>query len=238
LLKNPGPTIVAAVTIALGAGANIAMFSVVNGVLLRPLPYPDADRIMEIALDDGQTQLSSFSAKQFGFWQKHGEPFQQLAAMTPVAFSLAGVSRPERVRALRVSTRYFDVLGARPDLGRGFLPDERPGGPNVVIVSHGLRAVVKTPSASRWAPAARASSNNCSRRTCCWPCSPRFWGYSSPMWACTPCCLSFQSIYLARWTSRSTAGHWRSALWWRSSPVVSLAWRRQHGPCASLSTTR
>jgi predicted permease len=140
LAKNPGFTAVSVLTLALGIGANTAMFSVVNGVLLRPLPYPQGDRIVEISRTyRAQLDMSNFSAPEFAFWKSHDDPFQYLAADTSVGFNLAGASRPERVRALRVSTEYFHVLGIQPVLGRDFLPDEdRIGGPNVAILSEGV----------------------------------------------------------------------------------------------------
>jgi predicted permease len=140
LAKNPSFTAVAVLTLALGIGANTAMFSVVNAVLLRPLAYPESDRIVKIALlYRGQTEKTSFSSKQFDFWKSHGDPFQNLAAATGVGFNLGGVSRPERVRALRISSGYFHVLGVQPALGREFLADEdRIGGAQVVILSNGL----------------------------------------------------------------------------------------------------
>jgi len=140
LRRNPGFTIVAVLTLALGIGANTAMFSVVDAVLLRPLPYPEPQQIVQISLlYRGQPRSIGFSARQFDFWKSHLEPFQELAATTEVGFSLGGVSRPERVRALRVSSGYFHLLGVAPELGREFLPDEdQAGGPNVAILSHGL----------------------------------------------------------------------------------------------------
>ncbi len=107
LAKNPGFTAVAVLTLALGIGANTAMFSVVNAALLRPLPYPDPGRIVQIALlYRGQTENTNFSSKQFDFWKSHGGPFQDLAATTGQGFNLGGVSRPERVmRARSVSPR-------------------------------------------------------------------------------------------------------------------------------------
>jgi predicted permease len=140
LRKNPGFTAVAVLTLALGIGANTAMFSVVNGVLLRPLPYPEPEQISQIALlSKGQGTWTNFSARQFEFWESHSDPFQSLAATTGVGFNLVGGTRPERVRALRVSTGYFQVFGVQPALGREFSPDEdRPGGANVAILSHGL----------------------------------------------------------------------------------------------------
>jgi hypothetical protein len=131
---------VAVVTLALGIGANTAMFTVVNAILLRPLPYPEPDQIVQIALlYRGRPENQNFSAKQFEFWKNHGGAFQYFAANTSVGFNLGGVSRPERVRALRVSTGYFQVLGVRPALGREFLTDEdRIGGAQVVLLSNGL----------------------------------------------------------------------------------------------------
>lgn len=140
LRRNPGFTAVAVLTLALGIGANTAMFSVVDAVLLRPLPYPEPQQIVQISLlYRGQPRSVGFSAKQFDFWKSHREPFQELAATTGVGFNLGGASRPERVRALRVSSGYFRLLGVAPELGREFLPDEdRAGGPNVAILSHAL----------------------------------------------------------------------------------------------------
>jgi len=140
LRRNPGFTIVAVLTLALGIGANTAVFSVVDAVLLRPLPYPEPQQIVQISLlYRGQPRSIGFSARQFDFWKSHREPFQELAATTEVGFNLGGASRPERVSALRVSSGYFRLLGVAPELGREFLPDEdRTGGPNVAMLSYAL----------------------------------------------------------------------------------------------------
>jgi predicted permease len=140
LAKSPGFTTVAVLSLALGIGANTAIFSVVNAVLLRPLPYPAPDRIVRIALVyKGEFGWTEFSAKQFGFWRSHNGPFRYLTATANVGFNMAGVSSPERVRALRVSMEYFHVFGVHPALGREFVSEEdRIGGSNVVILSHGL----------------------------------------------------------------------------------------------------
>lgn len=140
LAKNPSFTAIAVLTLALGIGATTAIFSVVDGVLLRPLPYPQPEQIVAFSQTyRGKLDMSGFTAKQFDFWKSHAEPFQFLAASTSVGFNLAGGSRPERVRALRVSTEYFRVLGVPPVLGREFLPDEdRPAGPDVALLSNGL----------------------------------------------------------------------------------------------------
>jgi putative ABC transport system permease protein len=140
LAKAPGFTAVAVITLALGIGANTAMFSIIDGVLLRPLPYPEPERIVQIAIvSKGHGTWTNFSAKQFDFWSVHSEPFQRLTATTSVGFNLVGGAHPERVRALRVSTGYFRVFGVRPALGREFSPDEdSPGGPKVAILGYGL----------------------------------------------------------------------------------------------------
>jgi len=140
LAKNPGFTAVAVVTLALGVGANTAMFSVVYGVLLRPLPYPDSERIVQISRTyRGQAVYSSFTANAYDFWQEHRDPFQHIAAFTEVGFNLSGVGRAERLHALRVSPEYFDIYSAHPLLGRSFAPDEdRIGGPNVAVLDYKL----------------------------------------------------------------------------------------------------
>jgi predicted permease len=140
LHKSPGFTAVAVLTLALGIGANTAIFTVVNAVLLRPLPYPEPERIVRIALVyKGQLGWTEFSAKQFEFFKSHSDPLQYLAATVDVGFNLAGTGTPERIRALRVSKDYFRVFGANPRLGRDFLAEEdRIGGPNVAVLSCGL----------------------------------------------------------------------------------------------------
>ena len=140
LAKNRGFTAVAMLTLALGIGANTAMFSVVYGVLLRPLPYPHPERIVQISRSyRGEGVYSGFTANAFDFWQEHRDPFQYIAASTGVGFNLVGVGRAEHIRALRVSPEYFDVFGVRPFLGRTFAPDEdRIGGPNVAVLDYAL----------------------------------------------------------------------------------------------------
>ena len=140
LRKSPGFTAVAILTLALGIGANTAMFTVVNAVLLRPLPYPEPDQIVRIALVyKGEFGMTEFSAKQFEFWKSHTEPFRYLTATADVGFNLTGGTTPQRIRAVRVSTEYFHVFGVHPAIGREFLPEEdQIGGPSVAILSYGL----------------------------------------------------------------------------------------------------
>jgi putative ABC transport system permease protein len=140
IAKQPGFAAIVILTLALGIGANTAIFSVVYGVLLRPLPYPQPDRITQISISyNGQLDYSGFAAREFDFWKAHNQPFQYVAASTNVGFNLAGGSEPLRVRALRVSFDYFRVIGVQPALGREFSQDEDSlNGPNVVILSYGL----------------------------------------------------------------------------------------------------
>ncbi|MGH9452492.1 MAG: ABC transporter permease, partial [Candidatus Acidiferrales bacterium] len=140
LRRNPGFAAVAVITLALGIGANTAMFSVVYGVLLRPLPYPHPERIVKISRTyRDQLEDENFTASGFDFWKRHSTPFQHIAASTSVGFNLVGAGRPERIDALRVSSQYFAVYGVQPFLGRTFSPDEdRLGGPNVAILNFGL----------------------------------------------------------------------------------------------------
>jgi putative ABC transport system permease protein len=140
LIRQPGFAAVVVLTLALGIGANTAIFSVVYGVLLRPLPYPEPDRITQISVSyNGQLDYSDFDAREFDFWKAHSEPFSYVAATTGVGFNLSSGSEPLRVRALRVSKDYFRVMGVQPMLGREFTKEEdNVSGPDVAILSYGL----------------------------------------------------------------------------------------------------
>jgi putative ABC transport system permease protein len=140
IAKQPGFAAIVILTLALGIGANTAIFSVVYGVLLRPLPYPQPDHITQISISyNGQLDYSGFDAREFEFWKAHSEPFAYVAATTGVGFNLSTGSQPLRVRALRVSKDYFGVMGVQPALGREFTKDEdSTSGPDVAILSYGL----------------------------------------------------------------------------------------------------
>ncbi|MGH9709796.1 MAG: ABC transporter permease, partial [Candidatus Acidiferrales bacterium] len=140
LARTPGFAAIIILTLALGIGANTAMFSVIYGVLLRPLPYPEPDKIVQVSIRyNGQLDYSGFDAREFAFWKTHNQPFQYLAATTGVGFNLSSGSQPLRVRALRVSKDYFRVLGVQPILGREFTKDEDGvSGTKVAILSYGL----------------------------------------------------------------------------------------------------
>jgi len=127
-------------TLALGIGANTAIFSLVNAVLLRPLPYPDAGRIVHLSPQTKTGQEYSVTVAQFLFWKEHSRAFQEVAAYAYNSyFNLWTGSEPVSVKGLYVSAGFFRVLGVSPNPGRGFSQDEdRPGGPGVVILSYGL----------------------------------------------------------------------------------------------------
>jgi predicted permease len=140
LWKNPGFTALTVITLALGIGANTAIFSVVYGILFRPLPYPHPERIVQISRTyRGEPETTSFTYPAFEFWKNHAQPFEYVGASTGEGFNLAGTSQAEHVRGLHVSADYFHVLGISPSLGRGFLPQEDAvRGPNVAVLSCGL----------------------------------------------------------------------------------------------------
>ena len=141
LLKRPGFTFIAVLTLALGIGANSAIFSVVNAVLLRPLPYKDADRLMLLTRYDPQraTPSTSYSIPKFNAIRDQTQSFESLAAVCEDSFNLTGRDTPEQISGARVSGDLFHVLAVQPHLGRPFLPEEdRPGGPRVVILSYEL----------------------------------------------------------------------------------------------------
>jgi putative ABC transport system permease protein len=138
LAKNPGFTTVAVVALALGIGANSAIFSVVNTVLLRPLPYKNPDALVMVW--DEQTHLGfpkdTPSPANFLDWREQNTVFEGLAAMTERSFNLTGAGEPERFDGRRVSANLFSVLGVEPQLGRAFTADEDKPGSRVVILSH------------------------------------------------------------------------------------------------------
>ncbi|MBV9924269.1 MAG: ABC transporter permease [Acidobacteria bacterium] len=139
LWKRPGFTAVVVLTLALGIGANTAIFSVVNGVLLRPLPYRTADRLVFLSEWSQQVPNMSVSYPNFLDWQAQTTSFEALAAFRSNGFVLTGAGEPERLTAREVSQQFFPALGVAPALGRDFLPEEdKTGGAKTVILSHGL----------------------------------------------------------------------------------------------------
>ncbi|HKQ78547.1 MAG TPA: ABC transporter permease [Blastocatellia bacterium] len=140
LLKKPGFTLIAVITLALGIGANTAIFSVVNAVLLRPLPFAEPDRLVMIReMKVPDFPQFAISPANFLDYQKQNTVFERLVAMRPVTFNLTGAGDPERLRGMSLTSGFCAMLGVQPQIGRDFLPEEdQPGRDNVVILSHGL----------------------------------------------------------------------------------------------------
>jgi len=140
LLKQPGFTIVAVLVLALGTGANVAIFTLVDNFLFRPLPYRDPDRLVALA-DVYEGGVSGVGMSEFRDWQQHATLFESLALaeFSEVAIFGDGEAFAERLVGSRVSAEFFDVLGIEPLLGRTFLPGEDlPGQAEVIVLSHRL----------------------------------------------------------------------------------------------------
>jgi putative ABC transport system permease protein len=135
LRKNPGFTAVAIVTLALGIGANTAIFSMINSVLIQPLPYPESDQLVQVFEAAPSFGRNSVSGGAFKDWREHSSKFAHLAISEGTQMNLTGDGTPERVAGLRVSAEFLPSLGITPILGRGFAAGEDTvGGNNQVIV--------------------------------------------------------------------------------------------------------
>ncbi|MGH9764993.1 MAG: ABC transporter permease, partial [Blastocatellia bacterium] len=142
LRKSPGFTAIAVLTLGLGIGANSAIFSVVNAVLLRPLPFEDADKLVELResfLSKG-IDSEAVSPADFQYWRDNARSLSGIAAYYNwQSFNLTGTGDPERLNTSTVSTNFFRVLGVRPEAGRDFSDAEgAPGQNSVVVISHSL----------------------------------------------------------------------------------------------------
>jgi len=141
LIKNPAFSAVAIITLALGIGANTAIFSIVNAVLLRPLPYPDADRIMVLNESSGPGQDYSVALPDYFDWRNDNTVFEHLAATHKESRNLSGIPGrdPERVSCASVTRNLFNVVGMSAQIGRSFREDEdKVGAPPVVVISDRL----------------------------------------------------------------------------------------------------
>jgi putative ABC transport system permease protein len=141
LVKNPAFSAVAIVTLALGIGANTAIFSIVNAVLLRPLPYPDADRIMVLNESSGPGQDYSVALPDYFDWRNDNTVFEHLACTHKESRNLSGVPgrEPERVSCASVARNFFNIVGLPPEIGRTFSEDEdKVGAPPVAVISDRL----------------------------------------------------------------------------------------------------
>ena len=135
LARNPGFTVVAVLALALGIGANTAIFSVVNGVLLRPLPYPEPDRLLTVYESGRDYTRGSVAYPNFVDWRRGSHSFTDMAVYRGDDVILTGTGQPQHLPGEYVSANFFPVLGVSPQLGRGFLPqeDEKGAGGTVVL---------------------------------------------------------------------------------------------------------
>src|SRR5262245_43118661 len=139
LIRNPAFTLITVIVIALGIGANTAIFSVANTVLLRPLPFQNSDELMmvwETAPKLGFPH-NDVAPANFIDWRDQNEVFEQIAAFGGHSVSLTGRGEPERIEGERVSASLFPLLGVSPELGRVFTAEEdRPEAQHVIVLSH------------------------------------------------------------------------------------------------------
>src|SRR5256886_9205304 len=137
--KNLSVTAIVVVVLALGIGANAAIFSVVNAALLRPLPYADPDKLVRLSEDSPNVPQMSISYPNFLDWREQNKVFSGIAAMQFRSLNLTGRDEPERLAGRGESAGLFDVLGVEPALGRSLPADEdRPGAKPRCLISHGF----------------------------------------------------------------------------------------------------
>src|SRR5260370_28814984 len=136
LRKNPGFTLVAVLTLALGIGANTAIFSVVDTVLLRPMPYPNPDRIVQFMLSSPQESFNLSSIPKFMAWREQTSTLQDFAAYESDSpgINLTEGELPEQLRDILVSADFFRLFGATLDFGRTFTADEDPPARSHLVV--------------------------------------------------------------------------------------------------------
>lgn len=139
LIRRPGFTVIAVLSLALGIGANAAIFSVVYAVLLRPLPYLQPDRLVRLYETAPQLDHTNVAPSNLRDWREQGHVFSGLASYVPIHPNLQGATSTERLTGVLASANLFSVLGAKPLLGRTFVAGEdQPGAPHVVVLSEGF----------------------------------------------------------------------------------------------------
>src|SRR5262249_38109707 len=141
LWRNPGFAIIAALSLALGIGANTAIFSIINAVLLRPLPYQEPDRLVMVWEDASFAGFprNTPAPANYADWKAQNRTFEDMAALGQRSFNLTGDGEPERVDAYLVTANFFPILGVKPALGRSFLAEEdKPDANKVVMLSYRL----------------------------------------------------------------------------------------------------
>src|SRR5687767_1688496 len=140
LRKNPGFTAVAVITLGLGIGATTAIFSLINGVLLEPLPYEQPEQLVHLWEMRPDGRSGDVSPGAFMDWREHSASFEGVSSVRGAAANLTGTGQPERINGLRVSANFLSILREHPQVGRGFFPEEERlgGGDKVAVLSHGL----------------------------------------------------------------------------------------------------
>jgi predicted permease len=140
LLRNPGFTTVVVLTLALGIGATTAIFSLINGVLLEPLPYEQPGQLVHLWEMRPNGHPGDVSSGAFMDWKEYSTSFEGLSSVRSAAANLTGTGQPERINGMRVSANFLSILREQLEVGRGFLPEEEQpgGGSKVVVLSHGL----------------------------------------------------------------------------------------------------
>jgi hypothetical protein len=141
IARNPGFAAVVVLTLGVGIGLCVAVWSVIDGVLIDPLPFPDADRLVELRMTEPGREFPGvpMSSLDYRDHEQRNQTFQAMAASFRENVNLTGGASPQRMRGVWVSAAFFDVIGIPPQLGRGFLPeDDAPGSDLVAVVSHGL----------------------------------------------------------------------------------------------------
>lgn len=134
LRKNPGFALIAVLVLAIGIGANAAIFSVVDTVLLRPLPYPESDRLVSLQDYYKEAGHTPISYPQYQFWRDQHEIFDQFITYNYGSAALTGLQEPEQITTVKVSSNFLPTLGITPIAGRGFLPEEEPRTANPVVM--------------------------------------------------------------------------------------------------------
>src|SRR5215472_11902695 len=139
LAKSPGFAVIAVLTLAIGIGANTSIFTVLNSVLLRPLPYHEPDRLLIVSERDSKFDDSSVAYENFADWRAQNHSFEALALWRRRDYTITGDRGPEHIDGREVSAGFFTLLGVQPAMGRDIRPDEdQAGSAPVVLLSYGL----------------------------------------------------------------------------------------------------
>ncbi len=141
MFKAPGLTCAALLALAIGIGANSTIFSLVNAILLNPLPYENADRLVSVWESSPERERSQTepSYPNYADWKNYNQVFEDMAAIAPTGFVLTGIETPDQIFGARATASLFRTLGVKPQIGRTFLDEEdKPNGSRVVVISYGL----------------------------------------------------------------------------------------------------